>query len=67
MKDKEKNDLMQAFYQKEIDKSLLNDVFNLQIINNFSKISELSNNLYISLLEFLDTDYDSESERIENK
>ena len=60
------NDLIN-FYQKEIDKSLLNDVFNLQIINNFSKISELSNNLYISLLEFLDTDYDSESERIENK
>ena len=54
-------------YQEEINSSILNDDINSKIFNDFKKISELSNTLYNNLLEYMETDYESESEKKEKE
>ena len=54
-------------YQEEINSSLSNDEFNSKIINKFKKISELSNTLHNNLLEYMETDDESESEKKEKQ
>ena len=54
-------------YQEEINSSLSNDEFNSKIINKFKKISELSNTLHNNLLEYMETDDESEGEKKEKQ
>ena len=54
-------------YQEEINSSLLNDEINSKIINNFKKISELNNTIYNNLLEYMETEDESENEKKEKQ
>ena len=55
-------------YQEEINSSLLIDENNNnKMLNNFKKITELNNTLYSNLIEYLETDYESENERKNNE
>ena len=53
-------------YQEGINIPFLNDELNNQILNNFKKISELNKTLYSNLMEYFETDCESETE-IDNK
>ena len=62
------NDLINS-YQEEINSSLINDEINTnnKILNNFKKITEINNNLYSNLIEYLNTDYESETDEQSNE
>ena len=55
--------------QEEINSSLINDETNTnnKILNNFKKITELNNTLYSNLIEYLETDYESENDEKSNE
>ena len=50
-------------FQEEIINSLIKDDNNKHLFNNFKQIIELNNELYKNLIEYLDTDYETNEEK----
>ena len=56
--------------QEELNTSLINDEINTNykiVLNNFKKITEINNDLYSNLIEYLTTDYESENDEQSNE
>ena len=58
---KAQNNMINSF-QEEIKNSLINDVLNSELLNRFIKIRELNKSLYTNLIEFLETDCETDEE-----
>ena len=59
---KAQNNMINSF-QEEIKNSLINDLLNSKLLDNFNKIRELNKILYNNLIEFFETDCETDEEK----